>query len=74
MTRDRLIRCAHPGCGKTLKEGTWTFSTGCCLVHQPTPEPKPQRQDVRIAVVHLVPGCSTLAASRSVSVRREPWL
>ncbi len=66
--------CAHQGCKKTLREGTWNFATGFCLDHQPKPAPKPERQGVRAALVHLVPGCSTLAAHRLVSVSREPWL
>lgn len=66
--------CSHAGCKKTIREGTWNFPTGFCLDHQPKPKPKPERPNVRIAMAHLVPGCSTLSASHPVSLSREPWL
>lgn len=68
--------CAHPECSKTLREGSWNFPTGFCVAHQPQ-EPvvmKPGREGVRAHIVQLVPGCSTLAAERMVSLSREPWL
>ena len=79
MTKVRVqgkltARCAHPKCCTTIREGTWNFVTGCCTVHQPLPEPKPQRTDRRTIVVQMVPSCSSLDASRPVSVLREPWL
>ena len=69
-------RCAHPGCCTTIREGTWNFSTGLCTRHQPAePEAvRPGREKVRVALVHLVPGCSSLASCSLVSLPREPWL
>lgn len=73
---NKTARCAHPGCCVTIREGTWTFPTGFCMDHQPVAEDaaKPVREGVRVAVVHLVPGCSSLAAERLVSLAKEPWL
>lgn len=66
-------RCGHPDCSRTIREGTWNFPTGFCINHQPEPPAKPQREGVRVAVVQLVPGCSTLASERMVSLPKEPW-
>lgn len=79
MTRVRIqgrhtAPCAHPGCTKTIREGTWNWPTGLCLQHQPQPEPPPPDLRKRTLFVQMVPGCSTLPASRPVSVPREPWL
>lgn len=77
MSRPKLGRntalCAHAGCRKTLREGTWNWPTGLCVEHQPKPEVKVDTRK-RIVMAHLVPGSSTLAASHPVSVPREPWL
>lgn len=66
--------CAHPGCKKTIREGTWNWPTGLCMDHQPQPEPPPPDPRKRTALVHLIPGCSSLSSHHTVSVPREPWL
>jgi hypothetical protein len=79
VTRKRIqgaytALCAHDGCRKTIRSGSWNWSTGRCSEHQPKPEPKPQREGVRVAEVLLSPTCSSLAITRPVSVAKEPWL
>jgi hypothetical protein len=79
------ITCSHPGCTTriTLKR-KHTYAAGLCQVHlwpdrfkKPEPveavSPPVPRVPVRVAVVHLVPGCSSLASERLVSLPREPW-
>lgn len=67
--------CGHPGCRKTIREGSWNFSSGFCVQHQPVVEieAKPQRKGVRRVTVHLVPGCSSLASTREVTLPAFPW-
>lgn len=78
------ITCGHPGCGaKIIIKNKTTYAAGLCQVHLwperfKKPEPlvqdaRAQRAAVRVAVVHLVPACSTLASERRVSLAREPW-
>lgn len=65
--------CAHPGCRKTIREGTWNFPTGFCLDHQPVKE-APARENVRRV---RVPVCGiSLGEGRfdRVSLAKEPWL
>lgn len=71
----RTALCGHPGCRKTIREGSGNFATGFCTAHQPvvTPVPKPERKGVRRVTVHLVPGCSSLAASHQVTLPVFPW-
>lgn len=71
----RTALCAHPGCRKTIREGSWNFASGLCVAHQPVVEAKarPEREGVRKVTVQLVPGCSTLAASREVTLPAFPW-
>jgi hypothetical protein len=79
VTRKRIqgkytALCGHDGCRKTIRSGTWNWPTGLCVEHQPAPEPRPQREGVRVAEVLLSPTCSSLAITRPVSVAKEPWL
>lgn len=79
MTRriqgSRTALCAHAGCRKTIREGSWNFASGLCVAHQPVVavEARPEREGVRRVVVHLVPGCSSLAASHQVTLPAFPW-
>lgn len=70
---NKMVPCSHPGCAKTLREGTWTYPTGLCLNHQPKVDPKSQREGVRRVTVHLTPGCSTLSAAHQVTLPAFPW-
>lgn len=82
--RPYTITCSHPGCTTrlTLKK-KHTYAAGLCQRHLwperfPEPgavpaQPDRKRAAVRVAVVHLVPGCSSLASERLVSLAREPW-
>ena len=71
----RTALCAHPGCRKTIREGSWNFASGQCVAHQPVVEaaPRPERKGVRKVTVHLVPGCSSLASSHQVTLPAFPW-
>lgn len=71
----RTALCGHPGCRKTLREGSWNFATGFCVPHQPVEriEARPERKGVRKVTVRLTPGCSTLPASHQVTLPAFPW-
>jgi len=65
--------CAQSGCFKIIREGSWNFTSGLCVEHQPKPAPVPERTDLRRVTVHLTPGCSTLPATHHVTLPRFPW-
>lgn len=75
------ITCSHPGCAaKITIKCKATYAAGLCQVHlwperfrKPEPALPVPRADVRVAVVHLIPACSTLASERLVSLPREQW-
>lgn len=67
-------RCNHPGCKKTIREGTSNWPTGLCMEHQPKPMPQPVDMRKRPVIVHRIPGCSTLPSASVVNVPKEPWL
>jgi hypothetical protein len=79
------ITCSHPGCStKITIRKKHTYAAGLCQVHlwpdrfkKPAPVERHTerlpRANVRVAVVHLTPSCSTLASEQLVSVAREPW-
>ena len=71
----RTAPCAHPGCRKTIREGSWNFASGLCVAHQPAgvAPARRERKGVRRVTVYLVPGCSTLASTREVSLPAFPW-
>jgi hypothetical protein len=71
----RTAPCAHPGCRKTIREGSWNFASGLCVAHQPVVEDpvKPPREGVRKVTVQLMPTCSSLASAREVTLPALPW-
>lgn len=71
----RTARCGHPGCCKTIREGSWNFPTGLCTAHQPVADAPVRvvRPGLRKVTVALMPVCSTMAASREITLPAFPW-
>lgn len=72
---NRTALCAHPGCRKTIREGSWNFASGLCIVHQPEQQAAAKREGrpVRVVMVPYPTSNSGVALRMPVSLPAFPW-